>query len=368
MMANNRMKQPLGGAGSLMESLEPRRLMTFTPILSSNALTSDQSQFGTANVDPNLVNPVGITVGPGGKLFTADNATGDVTSYNAAGVPQPAASPLVGTIPAPSGAAHATPTGIVAHAGNVCDIAVNGANVPSAFLTATEDGTIAGYNPAISATAAIAVDHSQLGDVFKGLTILGSGTGAKIYATDFHNDRVEVFNSKFQQVVLKGGFVDREVPAGFSPFGIQAIHGKIYVTYARQDSTQTQDNPGTAQGIVDVYSARGKLIRRVATGGDLNSPWGLAVAPASWWIFKKDLLVGNQGDGTISIFDKFDNLVGQFPDNAQDGGPLTAVGLWGLQNGTGKARNEIFFTSAPNSKGDGVLGELIATKVARVRR
>lgn len=366
-MGFNRITQSSRRPAPVIEGLENRRLMSFTPILTAAALTADQSQFGTTNVDPNLVNPIGITVGPGGKLFTADNETGDLTSYDSAGVPQPSAtSPMVGSIPAAAGAAHAFPTGIVAHSGQGFDITDNGKNVPSTILTATADGMIAGYNPGASAAAVIAVDHSQSGDVFTALTILGSGRVAKIFATDFRGGSVEVFNSDFQQIGLKqSAFVDPQVPAGYAPFGAQAIKGEIYVSYARQDATQTIDNPGPAQGIIDVYSAQGRLIRRVATGGDLNAPWGMALAPASWGIYKNDLLVANQGDGAIDLFDKHDHFVGQFPDSEQDGQPLTAAGLWGLQTGTGKARNTIFFTSAPNSNSDGILGDLTAARAKR---
>lgn len=352
-----------------IERLEERRLMSFVPVIDTNALTADNSNYGLSNTAANLVDPRAIAVAPNGNLWIADNGSGTVTTYNAVGVPQPsAAAPLAGTIPSTISGTQATPTGLVAHGGAGFDITVNHTVAPSTFLFATEQGTIGGYNPSADASEAVTViNDSSTGDVFKGLTIVGKGTGARIYATDFFNGRVVAFNSDFQPISFKAGsFTDPEVPAGYAPFGIQAIGSEIYVTYARQDSAMTADNPGPAQGIVDVYSEAGKLLHRVATGGDLNSPWAIVQAPSNWGVFKGDLLIGNDGDGSIDIFNKKDQFVEEIPDDLADGLPLQITGLWGLAAGTGKSRDTLFFTSAPNDFADGIIGTLTASRPAKI--
>ncbi len=350
-----------------MESLERRRLLAFTPVITASALVADNSNYGVAQVDAHLMGPWGLAVTGNNELWSANNKTGTLTAYSSAGIPQPsAANQLVATVPPTVAGATGTPTGLVAHTGKGFNVTVNGKTGPSDFLMATEDGAILGYSlVASSTTAAIAVNHSSTGDVFKGLTIIGAGRSARIYATDFHNGRVEVFDSNFNPVTLKASaFTDPEVPAGYAPFGIQAINGNIYVSYARQDAAKKFDNPGPAQGIVDIYSSRGKLKQRVGTGGDLNSPWGMVLAPSTWGVEKGDLLVSNVGDGSISIFDKHANFIGQVPDSAT-GGPLGITGLRSLTLGTKKFRNTLFFTSAPNSQTDGILGTLTAARPAK---
>ena len=251
------------------------------------------------------------------------------------------------------------------HNGQGFDFTLSGKTGPSAFLFASEDGTISGYNSTVDpAHAAILINHSLTGDVFKGLAIIGSGRGARIYATDFHNGQIEVFNSKLQQIPNKRkAFLDSQVPAGYAPFGIQAIKGKLYVSYARQDANKHNDNPGPAQGIINLFTTSGHLKQRIATGGDLNSPWGMAIAPRTWGVFKNNLLVSNNGDGTISMYNKHGQFVEQIQDTTTvPSTPLSITGLWGLHVGEKKARNTVFFTSDPNSGVDGIVGTLDATK------
>ena len=351
----------------VMERLEERQLMArFAPIIHETPLVSDNAQIAAARNDANLVNPIGITPGAGDSFWIAVNGNGNATVYNSAGAAQPsAASPTLIGVPGPVGSPASSPTGIVRHTGAGFAISAGTAAAPSAYLFATNGGIIAGWNGAINAAHAVtAIDHSSSGDVFKGLAIIGSGQGARIYATDFYNGRIEEFNSRFQPVALNAkAFKDIEVPAGYAPFGIQALHNKLYVSYARQDAAGATDNPGPAQGIVDMYNASGKLLKRVGTGGDLNSPWGMAIAPPGWGVYQGDLLVGNEGDGTIAIFDRKNNFVGQVIDPASlAGAPLVIDGLWGLTTGVGKSGKTVFFTAGPNLQADGLFGTLVATK------
>src|SRR5438552_2833120 len=178
---------------------------------------------------------------------------------------------------------------------------------PLAFLGALSlacagDGTISGWTPAVAATqAVVAVDNSAGGGVYKGLAIVGTASGDRLYATNFRAATVDVFDASFHSV--PGGFVDPGLPAGYAPFGIRSLGGAIYVTYALQDADKKDDVAGEGHGFVNAFDTGGHLLRRVASGGRLNSPWGLALAPADFGAFSGDLLVGNFGDGHINAFD-----------------------------------------------------------------
>jgi uncharacterized protein (TIGR03118 family) len=185
---------------------------------------------------------------------------------------------------------------------------------PSRFIFATEDGTISGWHPSVNPTSTvIAVDNP--GAVYKGLAIGTNADGTFLYATNFSNGTVDVFDSNFQKV---NSFTDRKVAKGFAPFGVQVLGGNVFVTFAKQDAQKHDDVAGPGNGYVDEFSMDGQLLDRVATRGHLNSPWGLAIAPAGFGQFANDLLVGNFGDGTIDVFDlQTDHYLGKL--NGTDG-------------------------------------------------
>ncbi|MDB5299952.1 MAG: hypothetical protein JWO87_1615 [Phycisphaerales bacterium] len=349
---------------AMFERLESRRLMAVTiPTITQTNLVSDNTVLvPAARADANLVNPWGLAITSTGNVWVANNGTGTSTVYDQAGVPSPsAASPLVVTIPPPAGGLPSTPTGTVVHKGTGFNVTANGKTGPSSFLFATEDGTIAGWNPTVDATHAfITVDHSSTSDVFKGLAQIGSGKSARIFATDFHNNRVEAFNSSFAQVTLPAGaFVDSTIPAGFAPFGIQAVGSRLFVTFAKQDAALRNDVAGAGNGFVDTFNRNGKLLKRVASAGTLNSPWGVAVAPSSFRGFSGDILVGNFGDGRVNVFSKSNKFLGQL--TVAGGTPLTIDGLWSMTTGVKTAKKELFFTAGPNGETNGLLGILTAT-------
>src|SRR5690349_24770136 len=216
------------------------------------------------HTDPNLRNSWGTSTGPGLPIWVADNHAGAATLYDGQGNPQPGpgSQQLVVTIPAPPsagpGAAGApdgtvfnpTPDGFL--------VSKHGVSGPARFLFATEDGTIAGWNPAVDpARAVIAVDRStvtdQAGDhgaVYKGLALVSTPAGKFLYATNFRFGTIEVFDSNFRQV---NSFTDPTVTAGFAPFGIHNIGGNLYVTSANQDAAKHDDDAGPGNGIVDVF-------------------------------------------------------------------------------------------------------------------
>jgi uncharacterized protein (TIGR03118 family) len=203
--------------------------------------------------------------------------------------------------------------------------------------------------------------------VYKGLAIGSNGTGNLLYAANFASGKIDVFNSSFSPVSVPGGFTDPTMPTGFAPFDIKSINGQLYVTYAMQDAAKHDDVAGPGNGFVDVFDMNGNMVRRLVTGGALNSPWGLAVAPSSFGAFGGDLLVGNFGDGTINAFNlTTGTLLGQL--NNPDGSPVVNQGLWGLEFGNGVQGldpNTLYFTAGipgpDNVEDHGLFGSITAT-------
>jgi uncharacterized protein (TIGR03118 family) len=308
--------------------------------------------------DSNLVNPWGLAFSPTSPFWVADNGAGVATLYNGRGQAFPLASPLVVTIPSPKSATGGTPTGAVFNGTGEFVISANSKSGSPPFLFATEDGTILGWSPAVNvASAVIAVNNSGSGAVYKGLAIGSTANGNFLYAANFHAGTVEMYDKNFHQVKT---FTDPNVDANFAPFGIQNIGGKLYVTFAKQKlPDKHDDDAGPGNGFVDVFSTDGTLVRRFASHGTLNSPWGLALAPGHFGQFSDHLLVGNFGDGRINAFD-LDS--GEF--NAQlidpEGNPLTINGLWALQFGNGApnggSRQKLFFTAGIADESHGLFG------------
>ena len=308
------------------------------------------------NLDPNLVNAWGLTSLPTSPWWIADNGTNVSTLYRANGAKVPL------TVQVPN-----APTGAVSNTGPHFVVSNGTMSGPAVFIFATEEAKILGWNPNVSLTQAqVAVDHSTLDAVYKGLAIASTTTGDFLYATDFHNRRVDVFNGSFVQVNLAGAFVDPKIPAGYAPFGIQNVNGTIVVTYAEQDANRHDDVAGQGHGFVDRFDTSGAFLGRVATHGQLNSPWGIAPAPAEFGAFAGDLLVGNFGDGQISAFapqeDGSYELVGQL--RTGDHKVLTIDGLWSLEFGKGSANNgpttTLFFTAGPDGESHGLFGTITA--------
>ena len=320
-----------------------------TPLVSDGAVVAKFQ-------DPNLKNPWGIAFNPTGFVWVANNGTATSTLYDGTGKPQS----LVVKIPGANGAPGA-PTGIVYSGSTGFIVTKNGLSGAGRFIFATEDGTISAWAPNVDLTnAVLAVDNSVSHSVYKGLALAANGQGNFLYAADFHHARIDVFDASFHRVNWAGAFIDPKLPAGYAPFGIQNLQGNLYVTYAKQDATAHDDVAGPGLGLVDVFDANGTLIRRVATGGQLNAPWGLALAPADFGRFSNALLVGNFGDGRISAFDvRNGELLGQL--RGSDGRRLAIPGLWGLAFGNGVNQQptaSLFFTAGPNGEANGLYGRI----------
>jgi uncharacterized protein (TIGR03118 family) len=207
------------------------------------------------------------------------------------------------------------------------------------------------------------VDESAADNVYKGLAINGN----RIYATDFHNGRVAVFDGNYSPVSLPASsFQDPNLPSGYAPFGIQNINGSLYVTFAQKEAGGDDDVKGPGFGFVDRFNADGTLQQRLIIGkpGDpaspLNAPWGVALAPAAFGELSGKLLVGNFGDGRINAFDP---TTGVFIDSVRDvnGSPIAIEGLWGIafgNSGPGFNPNKLYFTAGPNDEANGLFGSL----------
>jgi uncharacterized protein (TIGR03118 family) len=352
-------------------------LTVVLPLLATPAAAKNYQQVnlvsdtvGAAVVDANLLNPWGIVNPPGGPLWVSDNNAGVATLYNGVGTPFPVGTPLIVTIPTPlKGAPPATPTGIVwGPRGFVVNNGVKSG--AAAFIFDTEDGTISGWSPTVDPTHAIlAVDNSVLDDpsksaVYKGLALgtrstLSNNLGLYLYATNFHDGFVEEYDSTFTLVTT---FTDKNLPSGFAPFGIRNINGNLYVTFALQDKAKHDDMPGKGNGFVDVFDTDGNMIQRFASKGKLNSPWGLALAPADFGKFSNDLLIGNTGDGTIHAYDLASgHFAGTLDD--QHGKPISNDRLWSLDFGdtvVAASPSDLFFTAGINNEKDGLFGKIVA--------
>jgi uncharacterized protein (TIGR03118 family) len=318
------------------------------------ALVSDGTAVTAPRSDAALVNGWGLSAGPTTPWWTSNNGTNTSTLYNGSGVKSAL------TVSVPGG-----PTGTVFN-GNASAFSVSaGGKTGSArFLFATQAGAILGWSPTVNGTAAItAVDRSTQAAEYDGLAILND----RLYATDFHNARVDVFDASFAPVTLANGFVDSRIPKGWAPFGIQALGGNIFVTYAKQDSAKRSDSPGGGRGYVDEYSPDGVLLARVAKRGlmkaPLNSPWGLAMAPASFGGFAGDLLVGNFGNGKISAYKPPTEPATKWIYKGQlhvaTGAIIKIEGLWAIAFGNGAAAgptNSLYFISGPTGQAHGLFG------------
>jgi uncharacterized protein (TIGR03118 family) len=321
---------------------------------------------GAANVDANLVNPWGLTRSSTSPWWVSDNGTGLATLYGGTGAPVA----LVVTIPpAMSGQGNlGSPTGTIFNGTQEFALV---AGKPAAFLFATEDGTISGWNPAVNATnAVIAVNESDKGASFKGLTaaivnIKNYPNQTLLYVADFTRGKVEVFDGSFQHVTsVERRFREEEeenVPSGYGPFNVQNLGGNICVTYAQLGSGNNQQD-GAGLGRVRVYRPDGRLILKLESGSWFNAPWGLAIAPSDFGPYSHSLLVGNFGSGQIAAFDA---VTGRFQDFLRDssGQIVTIPGLWGIAPGNdSKAGNatSLYFTAGGADESSGTLGTITA--------
>lgn len=326
-----------------------------TNLVSDGSVTAQKT-------DPNLKNPWGIVFAPNAPVWLVNNGTQTATVYDGTGLIRPVVVTLPGGI---RGAAD--PTGIVNNTSTTDFLITKGTTSGAArFIFDGEGGTIIGWNPTVDAgNGIIAYDDGNGGAVYKGLAIAADGTNNFLFATDFHNNKVDVFDKTFTKVTTTGGFTDPTLPAGYAPFGIQAITAngttRIYVTYAQTLPTSDDNANGAGLGVVNVFDVHGALqTHLIGAGGKLNAPWGIAVAPANFGTYSNNLLIGNFGDGVINAFDA---ATGAYAGTLADsnGTAFANPGLWGIGFGNG-AQNQpattLYFAAGIANEAGGLYGRI----------
>jgi uncharacterized protein (TIGR03118 family) len=320
-----------------------------TPGYTRTDLVSDQPG-GTVLPDSNLVNAWGMARGPNGPVWVSNNGTNTATVYRGAvgGAPVQKV-PLDVTIPG------GAPTGQVFNDTN--GFTAPGAPGPAQFIFASEDGDITAWAGGNAALLARHVDGAS----YKGLALDHSPFGPLLLAANFAAAKVDVFDSTFTPLPVDLLFRDPDLPKGYAPFNIAELAGQILVTYALVNPATGDDVAGQGHGFVDVFTTYGALVRRLVTRSPLDSPWGMAIAPANFGQFSGDLLVGNFGNGRINAFDpQTGRFLGALTDDQGD--PIVIDGLWGLLVGDAAAGgpDAVWFSSGPDHESHGLVGLLTA--------
>jgi uncharacterized protein (TIGR03118 family) len=352
-----------------------RNAYVITPLVSNVAGRAPKQ-------DAVLQNAWGIAFSPAGSPFWVnDNVTGCSTLYTGDGTKLglQVSIPLPGNV-VPAGSCHAVdannppnptpaaPTGIVWNPSTA--FVVPGTKLPAAFIFATEDGTISAWTGGLTPAdhAVLAVDNSATptaatGAVYKALVFAVNAKGGFLFATNFRAGRIDVFgppgpSGQYTPVTTDGGFVDPELRAGYAPFGIANIDGDLFVTYAKQNDSKHDDISGAGHGFVDVFDTDGHLLRRFASRGSLNSPWGVTRASFAFGRFSGKILVGNFGNGKIGAFNNDGTFVGDL--EGTDGNPLVIDGLWTLTlgGGRGSSPDTLYFAAGPDGEFNGLFGTI----------
>lgn len=322
------------------------------PVGKVTVINQVADQSGNAPLaDANLLNPWGLAISPsGGALWVANNNTNTATLYTG-GLSGAAATKASLIVSIPGG----KPTGQTFSGGSDFVVTGSGGSGPARFLFSSDRGDITAWNPTADKTNAIAEAHTS-GAIYRSLTLTSTSSGDFLLAGDFHNNRIDIFDSTFKKVTPAAGqFVDRNLPSGYAPFNVQAIGSSVYVAYALQDSNKSM--PQSNGGIVDVYTNFGASVSRIATNGTLRAPWGLAIAPSTFGSISGDLLVGNFHDGAINVF-QGSTFVGQLAN--QNGQIIQIDELWALVpgNAVSGGTGVLWFSAGPSDGGHGLVGQL----------
>jgi uncharacterized protein (TIGR03118 family) len=369
-----------GGGGSSGSTSNSQPVAQMSSGFADTALVSDKMGVVATptTIDANLSNPWGVAIAPGLPFWVADNNSNLSTLYSGTGAIQTdsvTGSNEVGiAIPASAAGVPANPTGQVYNGGGGFLIPTSAGQESALFIFDGEGGTIAAWANNSGATAVTAYDDGVANGanhaVYKGLA-LGTANGATfLYATDLHNNKVDVFDTNFTKpAAMQGKFVDPQIPAGFVPFGIVALNDQLYVSYTKQDAAKHDETTGAGLGYVDVFDLSGNFVSRFASAGVLNAPWGMALAPSGFGSLAGDLLIGNFGDGKINIFAPNGSALATSMGalTVTNGGAIAIPGLWSLVFGNGdadKPLTTLFYTAGFADQTDGVFGSIAVSTAA----
>jgi uncharacterized protein (TIGR03118 family) len=314
-----------------------------------NLVTDDQAANPAQITDSGLVNGWGISYSPTSPFWVSSNGGGTATVYRVDPATQATTKvPLTVAIPGAGSI-----TGQVFNAGGAGQF--NG----NTFLFVSEDGTVSGWRGSLGTTAETL---ASVNGIYKGAAFASVGTNSYLYAADFGRGSIDVFKGNASATNLTGSFTDAALPSGYVPFNVQTLAGSLFVTYAKRDGSSTDETAGAGFGYVDRYDLQGNLLGRVASGGVLDAPWGLAIAPSSFGALAGSLLVGNFGDGRISAYNlATDSFMGQI--DGSNGQPLAIDGLWALSvgnDGSAGSSQSLYFTAGPSDESHGLFGVMQA--------
>ena len=325
------------------DEMTPKELKNFVQV----NLVADNNNSKPWNIDANLVNAMGIAFLPSGAAWVSSEGKGIGSIYNLDGIPE--ANTV--SIPRASGSANGHPSGHVYN--STSDFKLPNGD-PAQFIFASADGVISGWNNGNNAVKKL--DLSPDASYF-GIAMANKGADFFLYAANFAQGRIDVFDKNRNPVNIQ--FTDPDLPASYSPFNIQTIgDGKLYVTYAKKDATGNRET-GPGNGYINIFSPDGTLLKRFASKGKLNAPWGIAKAPAGFWgewsQIQNVILIGNSGDGHISAFDENGNSLGQL---STKGKPIEIDGLWGITFPPINGLNHyyLYFAAGPNGGANGLVG------------
>lgn len=334
----------------LVTDFTPKELKNFVQV----NLVGDNNIYKPYNIDAGLVNGWGIAFPPNGPAWVSSEGKGTTPVYNFDGIPVanavriPGASSPNGDVGSPN---HGHPTGHVYNP-TTDFILPNGS--PAQFIFASADGIISGWNSGIDAIKKI--DNSPNAS-YLGITLAAEGSSFYLYVANFAQNKIDVFDKNWNSV--SKSFIDPDLPLGYSPFNIETVSdGRIYVTYAKKDASGKLET-GQGNGIINVFSPNGTLIKRFATKGKLDAPWGITKAPAGFWgewsQLSNMILVGNYGSGQISVFDENGNYAGPLYGK---GKAIEIEGLWGITFPpiNGLNRYYLYFASGPDNGTSGLVG------------
>jgi len=315
-------------------------------------VVANTSSGNTKATDANLVNSWGL-VFDDQNLLVCDNGSDLLTTY----------SPRLGVTEGPLVSAHSAPTGIVQNFNEKAFIITPkcGPAYSARFLVATESGTILAYNKnANPDSTVVVIDRSAKNAVYKGIALVNGAQGPQIFATDFHNGVIDVFNDKFEYTF---SFTSPEIPVGFAPFNVTLLpnHKKVYVTYAKQKGPDNHDDEaGPGNGYIVTFDVDGHNPQTLIAKGKLNSPWGMVLTGTCFGEFSNSFVVGNFGDGSLNVYGIRDGEFRGQLKGRNEGKPLVLDGLWALLfNDT-----SLYFSSGPNGEQNGLVGyiEFIGNK------